>query len=343
MFDKIFIQRTYANLVGPRLELFRIQQHAPYRANFRCHICGDSQKNKYKKRGFFLEKEGSIVYYCHNQCGTINFENYLETYHGDLYVEYKFELIKEWKEDKQREREQESRYQCDPVQVEVENMDDTDDVAEVNVAKKYLADRQIPEKFWNDIHYTDHFYQYVNSKLTDKFPEEYEKRIDRRVLFPLRDEEQTIFGVIGRSIEPDSNLRYITIKFDETKPKIFGLDRLDRSQLAYVCEGPIDSFFIDNCIALAGTDGSPDLVFSDSSKYVMVLDNQPRSESVLKKYEKYIRRGCQVFIWPDSVVGKDINDLIKDGMDQQQLMKMIRLNTYSGFKLQLMFKQWRKI
>lgn len=138
-------------------------------------------------------------------------------------------------------------------------------------------------------------------------------------------------------------MRYITIKFDDTKPKIFGLDRLDKTKLAYVVEGPIDSFFVDNCVALAGTDGSPDVVFDRKEQYVMVLDNQPRSPDVIKKYEKYIRQGCQMVIWPSGIDGKDINDLILGGMSQSELMDLLRQCTFGGLELHLRFSQWRKI
>lgn len=342
MFDKVYLQRTYANMVGPRLEKFTVQQHVPYRANFRCPICGDSQKNKYRKRGFLLEKEGSMMFYCHNECGSMNFEKFLDEHHHDLYVDYKFELIQEWAANK-RQEEAEAVAPIPIVQVEVSDMDDVSDSYEVPEAIQYLGDRKIPKKFWDDIHYTDHFFQYVNSKLEDKFPPQYNKKIDRRVIFPLRDEHGEIFGVIGRSVEQDSNLRYMTIKFDESKPKIFGLDRLDRSKHAYVVEGPIDSFFVDNCIALAGTDGSPNEVFDSSSQYTMILDNQPRHPSVIKKYEKYIRMGCRLMIWPTNMVGKDINDLILDGMTQSELMELIKSNSYEGFQLHVMFNQWRKV
>ena len=42
---------------------------------------------------------------------------------------------------------------------------------------------------------------------------------------------------------------------DEDEPKIFGLDEMNKKLPVYVVEGPLDSTFIDNSIALCGSDG----------------------------------------------------------------------------------------
>ena len=45
--------------------------------------------------------------------------------------------------------------------------------------------------------------------------------------------------------------KYLTIKFDENKQKVFGLDNINLQEHIYIVEGPIDSMFIDNCLATA--------------------------------------------------------------------------------------------
>ena len=47
-------------------------------------------------------------------------------------------------------------------------------------------------------------------------------------------------------------MRYITIMLDEDSPKVFGLDRVNETEPIYIVEGPFDSLFLDNSIAMAG-------------------------------------------------------------------------------------------
>ena len=44
--------------------------------------------------------------------------------------------------------------------------------------------------------------------------------------------------------------KYITIKFQEDKPKIYNLDRLDLNKPVKITENPIDSLFLSNAVAL---------------------------------------------------------------------------------------------
>ena len=67
----------YAGILSTRLERFSVKAHSPYRANFRCPICGDSQKNKMKARGWILEKEKIAIIYCHNCNVSHNMRSYL--------------------------------------------------------------------------------------------------------------------------------------------------------------------------------------------------------------------------------------------------------------------------
>ena len=39
-------------------------------------------------------------------------------------------------------------------------------------------------------------------------------------------------------------------------PKLYGLDKVNLTEKIYVVEGPIDSMFIDNSIAMAGADAT---------------------------------------------------------------------------------------
>lgn len=346
MFDKLFLQRNYADQVGMRIPKYRVQQYSPYRANFRCPICGDSQKNKFKKRGYILEKNSSLMFYCHNECGTINFEKFLELHHGDLYTQYRFDLFQLYKDQNNNSPSPKEEYiEPELFKVEVEDLKGLIPLNEAPIpVQRYIKKRMIPEDFYDEIFYTDQFFEYINTKIPLKFGKGLLKEKDHRIVLPMYDEDGKIFGVIGRSLNPNSTTRYLTVKFNEAMPKIYGLERLDRNKFVYFTEGPIDSYFVDNCLALAGTDGNPSLIISNPQRYGMILDNQPRSISVLKKYEKYIRMGCYMFIWPESISEdiKDLNDWAMTGISHEEMMEIIRVNTFNDAMLRIRFNNWRK-
>lgn len=340
MFDKLFLQRTYADQLASRIEGWAVQSYSPYRANFRCPICGDSQKNKRRKRGYIIENPGYLIYHCHNACGTIGFESYLKEHQSDLYAMYRLDLLK------QMGASEENTYkkQEEAVTPYIELNDDIDlPIFTTNdSAYRYITSRKISEEFWDDIFYTEQFYKYVNTEVRGMFESSVADQIDERIVLPMRWFNGEVFGVIGRALKFDNPMRYLTIKFDDNKPKLFGLDRIDRFEDIYCLEGAIDSYFVDNSIAMAGTDGNPLEVFN-KNQVVIALDNQPRDQFVLAKYEKYIEMGMRMVIWPNHIKGKDPNQMIlNQEVTKKQLNKLVRDNTFDGVMLRIKFNSWRR-
>ena len=125
---------------------------------------------------------------------------------------------------------------------------------------------------------------------------------------------------------------------DDEAPKIYGLDDLNKENTIYVTEGPFDSTFIPNAIAMCGAD-------ADISKWginnpVWIYDNEPRNAEIHSRISKVIDRGERVVIWPSSIREKDINEMILSGLNVQSV---IESNTYSGLEAKLKFTTWKKI
>jgi hypothetical protein len=111
----------------------------------------------------------------------------------------------------------------------------------------------------------------------------------------------------------------------------------------YACEGPIDSLFLANCIAVGGTGfGKLGSLGLDSAKLTLILDNQPRNSEVCKIYQKMITAGYRIMIWPDYTSAKDINELVikTPGID---VKNFIDNNSYSSLTAQLKFDTWKRI
>ncbi len=194
----------------------------------------------------------------------------------------------------------------------------------------YLTARKLNP---DDFYYAENFKKFVNS-LKPTFDDT--KHDEERIIIPLY-YEKNLIGLQGRSINP-SPVKYITVMLDDDAPKIYGLDNIRRDAPVYVTEGPFDSTFIRNAIAMCGAD-------ADISRWgiinpVWIYDNEPRNREITNRISKTIDSGQSVVIWPNGIDDKDINDMVMNGLDVQS---MIESNTYSGLEAKLKFTTWKKI
>lgn len=340
-----YINLKYIQTISTRLEKFKITNRAPIKVNFRCPVCGDSQKSERKARGWILQnrKSGSLSYYCHNCGDSRSFYKLIEFLDPSLAKEYSVELFLNRSGEKKREDIFLTNEQPDdkedslavPSKNPLKDIKKISQLAHDHPAKKYVLARQIPSNQHYRLYYTPKFKTWVNSILPGKLEETFKD--EPRLLMPLIDEAGVCFGVSGRSFDPKSSLRYITIMFDE-RPKIFGLDRVDQSKRFFVVEGPIDSLFLSNAVAMVGAEGNTK---SLGEHRLFVFDNEPRNKEIHKRIERLISAGEKVCIWPDHIKEKDINDMIKAGYTN--IEKLIDDNTFSGLEAQLRFSKWRKV
>ena len=201
-------------------------------------------------------------------------------------------------------------------------------------ARQIVEQRRLPRSSYEDLFLCPEFYKFTNNLIPNKFPS-----LDGdhpRLLIPFRDEKGEIFAYQGRSFGKEQP-KYLTIKLEE-RDKIFGLDRVDKKEHIYVVEGPLDSLFIDNCIAIAGAE-----VPSLDCNFTIVYDNEPRNKELLKQIQRAIHKRYQICLWPESMKWKDINDMIMNGYTKNDIQKIIIDNTFSGAEAQLRLATWRKV
>jgi|TARA_R110000764_G_scaffold79161_2_gene157682 hypothetical protein len=204
--------------------------------------------------------------------------------------------------------------------------------------KIYVQNRQIPASKQYKLYYASKFNEWVNSIIPGKLPTV--ERDRPRLIMPFIDKAGNLFGFNARAFGNDG-LRYITIMIDDTMPKIFGLDDVNFSKRYYVAEGPIDSLFLSNAVAMAGADGNANGL-EQTENAVFVFDNEPRNKEIVARMEKCLERGYKVCIWPKNVLQKDINDVIISGVTQASLELIIDNNTFSGLEGKLQLTYWRK-
>ncbi len=332
-----FIDAKYIGLVSSRLQKFSQKKQGLY--NFRCPYCGDSQRHKNKARGYIYKYKNDHNFKCHN-CGmSKSFTHFLKDIDTTLHDQYVMERYKNGLTGKgSNTADPDFNFQKPKFSTEDENLKGLDlpKLSELNKehpARKYVEGRLI--KNLDYFYYCSKFKEWTNTK-TKIF-----KNLDKdspRIIIPLKDKQGTIFGYQGRSLNPKSKLRYITIMLDESKPKIFGLDKIDETKPVYVTEGPFDSTFIQNSIALCGADGN--LSEWGIGDVVWIYDNEPRNREIVSRVSRSIEMGQKVVIWPSSIIQKDINDMVLAGLDVQSV---IESNTHSGLEAKLKFTIWKKI
>ena len=301
--------------------------------NFRCPYCGDSQKHKNKARGYFFRLKQDMVFKCHN-CGVgRTLPNFLKDQAPDLYDEYIMERYKKGTTGK-GSYVPKPKFEK-PVFKKKGHLPSIEELNRGHPAREYLEHRQIPQRYFSEIFFADRFYEWVN-----KSKSQFEKiDVDQpRIVIPFKDKEGTWFGFQGRSLNPGDKLRYITIMLDESRIKVYGLDRINFNKTVYITEGPFDSLFIDNAIAMAGADVDWELI--KDKEVVFVYDNEQRNSEIINRMKKVIDRGYEVVVWPSNLKEKDLNDMKMAGHDVQSL---VEFNTYSGLEAQIKLSEWKKV
>ena len=320
-----FVDVKYINLISSRLDKFKKIKTNLY--NFRCPLCGDSKKNKTKARGYIYQLKNDTNFKCHN-CGVnISFNNFLKQIDSTTHKEYTFEKFKQGNTRRILVSDEPKFVFKKPVFKTKINLPLC---SEVEKGKSYLESRKInPSKFY----YAQNFKEFVNSlKLTFAKTDFDESRI----IIPLYYKKDLV-GLQGRALGSSPN-KYITVMLFDDAPKIYGLDEVKKDQTVYITEGPFDSTFISNAIALCGADG--DISKWGISDCVWIYDNEPRNAEIHARIEQCINRGDKVVIWPSSIKEKDINDMVLSGLNVQEV---IESNTYSGLEAKLKFTTWKKI
>ena len=334
----VFLDRNFLFQLSPRLGKFTRKKDDLY--NFRCPLCGDSQKDKSKTRGYVYRKANDYFYMCHN-CGvSTTFYNFLKQVDPHLHAEYLMERYR----DRQSANSHPTTPVIDVVKVQQQipeskiKLPTIESLPDDHFAKVYVNSRKIPEKFLTELYYAEDFSKFVASQGIDKkIPEN-----DKRLVIPFYDKEKNLIAFQGRSLT-DSKIRYITIKLTEDTKKVFGADRVNTENMIYVVEGPIDSLFISNAVATADSHLEAITDVFDKSNVVLVFDNEPRNKEILKQIERAIDNHFNVVIWPDMIEDKDINDMILSGFSSEELEDIMEKCNYNNLRAKMEFMNWKRI
>lgn len=287
-----FVDVKYIGIISSRLDKFA--QKSSHNYEFRCPYCGDSKKSKNKRRGYFYQIKNDFNFKCHN-CGKSNsFSNFLKDLDPTLYDQYILEKFR--KKTHNLKEPEKLKFNTAPVVFKKKSLN-LQTIAELNTehpARAYLEKRQIPEKFLRELYYCEKFKEWTNTQKQTFNSVQYD---EPRIIIPLIKDGE-IFGYQGRSLSKSSKVKYITIILDEHQPKVFGWDTIDWNRTVYIVEGPFDSMFLNNAIAMVGAD--MDYMFFIQNydvEFVFVYDNEKRNKEMIARVEKTIDMKFPVVIW----------------------------------------------
>ena len=320
------IDSKYIGLVSSRLQKFKRVKADLY--NFRCPICGDSKKHKNKARGYLYPLKADMNFKYHNCGASSTFNNFLKTIDSTLHKQYVLEKFKERNVGKGSIIPEPKFDFKKPV---FKKKLDLPKAVDVKIAKEYLEKRKLdPSKFY----FASKFKEWTNKQ---KQTFDTIGREECRIVIPMYDTDHDLIGFQGRSLGPNS-VKYITVMIKDDVPKLYGLEKVDKSKPVFVVEGPFDSTLIKNSIAMCGADiGSS---YLDEYDLIYVYDNEPRNREICDRISKCIESGNQIVIWPSTINEKDINDMVMGG---HNVMNLLESNTYSGLKAKIKFNNWKKI
>ena len=320
------IDSKYVGLISSRLQKFKKVKQDLY--NFRCPICGDSQKNKNKCRGYMYVMKNNTNFKCHNCGASLSLNNFIKKLDTTLHKQYTLEKFKEGHTGRNFVVDEPIFTFKKPVFRKKINLPKA---SENEDAKEYLLNRGLnPEKFY----FAEKFKQWTN---TQKQTFDDVGRDEPRIIIPMYDQEKNLIGFQGRSLIPNP-VKYITVMLEDDAPKIYGLDKINTGRPIYIVEGPFDSTFVENAVAMCGSD--VDIRAFNWSNYIWVLDNEPRNREIVNRISKLIDRGDSIIIWPTAIEEKDINDMVSTGLN---IMDVLKSNTYSGLEAKIKFNTWKKI
>ena len=335
----MWLDQKYIGTLSIRLDKFA--RKSEYLYNFRCPICGDSQTNRNKARGYLFAKKGGMFYKCHNCSTSMSLGSLMKQIDPSLYKEYSLERYKDGQNGVKGAHK--TTFVFKPVTFTTRNLypnilTPLSKLTQSHEAWIYVLTRKLPEEKINSLFYVNDV-----SRLTEINPN-YKDRItthEPRIVIPFYNSEKELIGVSARSIS-ENRVRYITMRIvEDNNQMLYNIENVNMQERCYVTEGPFDSMFLPNSIAV----GSSNLTVAlhHVKNHVLIYDNQPRNREIVHEIKAAIAHDANVCIWPNDIKEKDINEMILAGKTQDEIFTIINKNTFRGLEAMINFNKWKKV
>ena len=342
-----FLDVKFINMISSRLTRFSWKKYNQL-ATCRCPICGDSKRNKSKTRFYFYEKKGGFFVKCHNCDFGTTLSKFLEQFDRGIHEQYTLEKYRSGTTGR-NESEPEYKFaepkfgKCRASTEDVEReplcvgLSSLSELQEDHPAVVFLLDRQIPRDKHHLLYFAPNFGVWAKTIDPDM-----QLGNEPRLIIPIIHEGRLI-GANCRSFDPKSSSRYITLRKEKNEDRMwFGLDRVDSTRPVVVVEGPLDSLFLPNAVAIIGLGKCVTLPKELGSDPIFALDNEPRNKELVKTMQELVDNKRTLCIWPDTIKEKDINEMVLAGTQSCDILNTILQNSCSGSTATLRLSKWRR-
>ena len=342
-----FLDVKFINMISSRLTRFSWKKYNQL-ATCRCPICGDSKRNKSKTRFYFYEKKGGFFVKCHNCDFGTTLSKFLEQFDRGIHEQYTLEKYRSGTTGR-NESEPEYKFaepkfgKCRASTEDVEReplcvgLSSLSELQEDHPAVVFLLDRQIPRDKHHLLYFAPNFGVWAKTIDPDM-----QLGNEPRLIIPIVHEGRLI-GANCRSFDPKSASRYITLRKEKSEDRMwFGLDRVDSTRPVVVVEGPLDSLFIPNAVAIIGLGKCVTLPKELGSDPIFALDNEPRNRELVRTMQELLANKRTICVWPNTVAEKDINEMILAGTSAETIHKTIMENACYGASAVFKLMRWRR-
>lgn len=305
--------------------------------NFRCPYCGDSVKSKLKKRGWLFDYQGKVFYKCFNCDKSTSYQQFLKDWFPEEYGRYIVDraFLNPNEQKKEFIQQKETLFITREAFV---GLDGVFPAIEGNKAAEYLDKRKLTNR--ENFFYTPNYGQLLKSLKLNTYSHEFDCN-EERLLIPHFNRAGHLSFIQMRVLN-NSKIRYRTYKVIEGEYKLWNLDQVNLNKLVYITEGALDASFLQNSVAMSGSDAQLEktILYQVKDNLRLIFDNEPSSPIILEKYLKAIRSGYHVFHWPN-IKYKDINDCI---IAEYDIVKQIldEKNYFYGLQGEFDFIHWKK-
>ena len=338
--------------------------------NVRCELCGDSKRDKSKKRGYFLsdKKKDGLYYYCHNCNFNGNFRWYLKeldvvlgTDHLNDYRRAEFEDFLErgdyqaFLENKNQGPKKEHIVKLHFNEL-APYLHPISSLGDDNIAIRYLKGRMIDSTnyYWNRFYYVPDVI--ALSKVFETNEMKFAGLEGNKVsgVAMLVYGEHGINGVLTRVFsDTNAKIRYFNFRIKNTDKYCGFYEEIDKVDPLYLVEGTFDA-------ASIGKGGLSALSMNlchkarklelDKGRVVLIYDNQPDNKHIIKEMRAAIINEYSLVIWDERMVEKDINGALVEMFngDRGKLMAYIDERTFrysfeNEMKIKDEFLNWSKV
>lgn len=331
-------EKNYITRISNQLERYKVINNNPYTVNFRCPICGDSQKRKHIARAYIFEKGNQLRFNCFNCDSHFPFWVFLKDHFSNIYLQYKVDWMRNTYGEKAHTPQEETCFKTtthfDSPKFNLGTV--LNQVDQDNPVLEYVIKRKIPNKYWNSLFccddintITQQIEKYKHIKFT---PEPI-------LVIPLFNENREFSYINIRSISDHSFFRYLLLQVSEQFPKIWGLENVDYEKPIFVTEGPIDAMCCSNSIAMIGTSKHQAIQYlkPQDKNLIFVFDNELSSNRDIRRaIEKTISSGYSVVLFDKKFPYKDINKaVVEGGWSIEEIDQYLTMRTFSSLRAKL--------